>query len=199
MRKRTGVFGGSFDPVHSGHVQLARSFLKSGLIHQLLILLTPDPPHKEKEAQTPYKNRLDMLKIAFSEMEQTIVSDLERELPAPSYTLQTIRHLQTQEPKTLYYLCMGGDSLVDFHRWYKYEEILKAVPLLVAERPGYSITDVDPGILESVVFVDHEPVEESSTEIRNKWISATDSEVNLPQRVAAYIDDHNLYREQEQE
>lgn len=193
MRKRTGVFGGSFDPVHSGHIQLAQSFLKSGLIHQLLILLTPDPPHKEKGGQTPYENRLDMLKIAFSGMAQTIVSDLERELLAPSYTLQTIRHLQKKEPETFYYLCMGEDSLINFHRWYEFEEILKAVPLLVAERPGYNAADVDPSILESVVFVDHKPVKESSTEVRNKWISGSDSDVNIPAGVARYMDKHNLY------
>lgn len=196
-KKRTGIFGGSFDPVHKGHVALARSFLGSGLIHKLLILLTPDPPHKQNEKKTAYEDRLAMLLVAFKGIDNVKISTLERELPSPSYTLQTIEHLQKSNPDTLFYLCIGEDSLVQFDTWHKYKEILKRVDLIVAERPGYSRQSVSDGILESVIMIDHKPVKASSTEVRQglqQTSRCIDKKTDLPETVRKYIDEKGLYR-----
>jgi nicotinate-nucleotide adenylyltransferase len=190
LEKRVGIFGGSFDPVHNGHIKIARSFLNSGLIRELLILLTPSPPHKQATDQTDFSHRFEMLKLAFQSEEQVRVSDLEKELPQPSYTLQTIKHLQNRYPDAIFYLCLGQDSLRDFHKWHKYKKILERVTLLVASRPDVDTSSVDPEILEKVIFIDHEPVSVSSTEIRNR---REEERNELPAAVAEYIERHHLY------
>lgn len=197
MKKRVGIFGGTFDPVHTGHVALARSFLDSGLIDRLLVTLTPEAPHKQGKDKTSFDDRLAMLNLAFDEIEHAEVSTLEQRLPSPSYTLQTIKHLQETHPDTLFYLCMGEDSLVQFHKWYKYKEILKRADLIVAERPDYDYREVSDEILESVIMVDHNPVEASSTDVRQELQAGsygTGNETEVPEAVRKYIDEKGLYR-----
>jgi len=190
LEKRVGIFGGSFDPVHNGHIQIAKSFLNSGLIQTLLIILSPSPPHKTEKSQSDYSHRFKMLKLAFKDMPDIEVSDLESILPKPSYTVQTIEYLKENYPEKLFYLCMGEDSLRDFHEWYHYKEILQLVNLLVASRPNIESSGVDPEILEQVIFVDHDPVDVSSTKIRQ---SEKNEMEHLPEPVDRYIKKHNLY------
>jgi nicotinate-nucleotide adenylyltransferase len=191
LGNRVGIFGGSFDPVHNGHISVVKSFLKSGLIDEVLVLLTPNPPHKNSEG-ADYEHRLKMLKLAFRGMDKVVVSDLERKLPSPSYTVQTIEYLQKKNPDTNYFYCLGEDSIKDFQTWHRYSEILEMVSILVAERPGFSSEGMDDEILERTIFVDHEPIDMSSTKVRNKEIE--DRFSNLPASVKKYIHDHNLYQ-----
>ena len=196
-KKRVGIFGGTFDPVHTGHVALARSFLNSELIDTLLVTLTPEAPHKQGQDKTSFDDRLAMLNLAFGEIENAEVSTLEKQLPSPSYSLQTIKYLQNSHPNTLFYLCMGEDSLVHFHKWHRHREILKLVDLIVAERPGYDRHSVSDDILESVIMVDHHPVDASSTRVRQglqEQSHGIDKETDLPDRVRRYIDEKGLYR-----
>ena len=190
MKPRIGIFGGSFDPVHHGHLRAAKSFLESGLIHRLLVLCTPNPPHKPGK-MTPMHHRMEMLKRAFAGMDDVVISDLEKNLSSPSYTLQTIRYLKSENPESAYYLCLGEDSIEQFHNWYHYREILEEVPLLVAERPGFDSSRVDPEILIRTIFIDHKPVDISSTEIRKSG----DTTELLPDTVRSYIEAHQLYRD----
>jgi len=191
VKSRRGIFGGTFDPVHTGHIHSALSFLNSGLIDDLLVLLTPDPPHKDTSGRTPYHHRLEMLRLAFNGVHNVIVSDLETTLPQPSYTLQTVDYLTQANPDTLFYLCIGQDSLSAFHTWYKYEEILAKTDLLVAERPGYPTDQLAETIRESVIFVNHEPVDISSTRIRNRSHAIN---YHTPQAVIDYILENQLYK-----
>lgn len=191
--ERIGIFGGAFDPVHDGHISIALSFLKSNIIHRLLILPTPDPPHKKKEELASFQHRLRMLELAFNHIENTTVSDLESRLPSPSYSLQTLNYLLKELPATTCYICIGEDSLTDFKSWYHYEEILEKCCLLVAERPGYDKSIVQDDILERTIFVEHEPVPVSSTEIRSSASGSDVLQLSLPDQVREYISGNNLY------
>lgn len=193
MSDRIGIFGGSFDPVHNGHIAVIQSFLESRLFHKVQILLTPYPPHKETSGQTEFEHRFNMLNIAFEGMDNVEVSDLEKRLPNPSYTLQTIIYLQDTHPENTYFLCVGEDSIDSFKDWYKYDEILERVSLVVAERPGYGNEGLDSLVAERSVFVDHEPVDISSTEIRNGDLDVP-SDIALPGGVIKYAHEHNLYK-----
>ena len=173
---------------------MARSFLKSGLIDNLLVLLTPDPPHKRNIEKPSYHHRMEMLRLAFSEMERITISDLETTLPQPSYTLQTVNHLTKRYPDTLFYLCIGEDSLASFDTWYNYNEILDKTDLLTAERPGYSAENIPENIRESVIFVDHNPVDISSTRIRSQSFKKN---YDCPEPVIDYILTHRLYEQHE--
>lgn len=189
--KRIGLFGGSFDPVHNGHLEAVNSFLGSGLIDEIWILLTPDPPHKTDQKKTDFDHRYHMLKLAFQESDNTKISDVEKDLPKPSYTLQTIHHLKNQYPDYTFFLCLGEDSLQSFHKWHKYDEILEECTLMVVNRPGFDHSGVDSEILKKTIFVDHKPMNISSTEIRQTPDSS--ALMNLPDEVQKYIQKNNLY------
>ncbi|WP_069131786.1 nicotinate (nicotinamide) nucleotide adenylyltransferase [Rhodohalobacter halophilus] len=191
--KRIGLFGGSFDPVHNGHVEAVKSFLNSGFIDEVWILLTPDPPHKSGQVLNRFEHRLEMLKLAFRSLNRVKISQIETELPKPSYTLRTIEHLKNRYPDHLFYLCLGEDSLQTFHQWYKYREIIGECSLIVVDRPGADHSEVAPEILEETIFVEHQPQDISSTEIRSKPGSRVKRK--LPADVQAYIQKNNLYIE----
>ncbi|MGF1670892.1 MAG: nicotinate (nicotinamide) nucleotide adenylyltransferase [Balneolaceae bacterium] len=191
MSDRVGIFGGSFDPVHNGHIAVIHSLLKSNLFDFVRVLLTPHPPHKRDIKQASYEHRFAMLELAVSDIQNVMVSKLETRLPQPSYSLQTIDYLQRTEPENLFFLCLGEDSIVSFRNWYKYEEILKKTTLVIAERPGFDKKMVDAEILEKSIFVEHNPVDISSTGIRNR--NRSDFQNEVPPNVAEYIQQHNLY------
>lgn len=191
---RIGLFGGAFDPVHVGHQQVAESFLESNLIDELHLIPTPYPPHKEKGSSTSFYHRCEMLKLAFSDYDQVVVNDVEKKLPKPSYTIQTINHLQQIKPENIYYLCIGEDNLATFHTWYKCKEILKKVPLIVAGRPGSKAQPQQKEILERSIIIDHEEIEISSTMIRKK-LGSREFDETIPESIIGYIKRHNLYAE----
>lgn len=192
MKRRIGIFGGSFDPVHEGHREAVRSFLKSGLIDELWVLLTPDPPHKQTQSQAAYNHRLKMLQLAFDGWSGVVISTVEQDLPFPSYTLQTLHHLKAEHPEATFFLCLGEDSVQHFHRWKSWREILKEVTILAAERPGSDLNLAEPEVLEHTIFVDHEGVDFSSTKLRSGENALAGS--HLPDSVKQYIETHNLYR-----
>ncbi len=166
--------------------------MRSGVIDKLLVLPAPVPPHKKEVEKAGFEDRLNMLRIAFQDFENVEVSDLELQLPEPSYTIRTIIHLQKTYPDVNWFLCMGEDSLVDFHKWYQYKEILKRIPLLAAERPGFDGQTIDPEILERTIFADHNPIDVSSTGIRETArIKGVANEV--PAEVGEYIRENKLY------
>lgn len=191
---RIGLFGGAFDPVHIGHQRVAESFLKSNLIDELHLIPTAYPPHKLKESRTSFLHRSQMLKIAFSGYDNVIVNEIENQLSKPSYTLQTVKHLQQTHPENIYFLCIGEDNLASFHEWYEYKSILQKVALIVAERPGSENSRARKEVLERSIIIDHKKVEISSTEIRNLANLHKVAEA-VPESIIGYIQRHNLYAE----
>lgn len=191
--KKVGLLGGTFDPVHNGHVSIARSFFESSYIDELWIILTPYPPHKQKEHKVSFEHRLLMLNAAFQHDPVTIIT-VERDLPKPSYSYRTIQHLKKEHPKYEFFYCMGEDSLTNFHLWKYYELILEEVDLLVAHRPDSNHENVDLQILSQTTFVDHHPVDISSSDIKHKLHNNIEVEHLLPPKVLNIIDKENLYR-----
>lgn len=193
-----GVLGGTFDPVHRGHLSIARSFLDSGYIDRLWVMLTPDPPHKEGEALSPYPIRLKMLEKAFSGFERVEVSDLERRLETPSYTWRTLSRLRKQYPEKEFLLCIGEDSLTGFTSWKKWRRIVDRHHLLVARRPGSDpgeAGEIPAALRERTRYVTHRPVEISSTAIRRAIREGDDVSRWLPPGVMAIIRSEKLYEE----
>lgn len=193
MSDRIGLFGGTFDPVHNGHLAIARSFLDTGRIDELWILLTPFPPHKTSKDQASYELRYDMLKAAFSEFEFVKILTIENELPKPSYSIRSIRYLKENHPAKEFYFCMGEDSLANFNTWKHYQHILEEVRLMVAYRPGTDHTGVDNDILKRTQFVDHVPVDISSSKVREAIQLNKNLEELLPQKVIEIIHKESLY------
>lgn len=193
MAARIGLFGGTFDPVHRGHISIAQSFLSSGLIDELWVLLTPYPPHKQQADHTSYEKRFEMLTAAFEGMEHVVISMVENELPKPSYSVRTIRHFKDKYPDSTFYFCMGEDSLRHFHTWKKYREILDECELLVAQRPGESHRQVRDEILNKAHLVEHDPLDIASSDIRKSIKEGRDISGKLPKGVLKIIEKEQLY------
>jgi len=191
--KKIGLFGGTFDPVHIGHIEIADSFINSGCIDELWILLTPFPPHKLEKKHVSYDTRFQMLKLAFKEFDCKILS-VEKDLPKPSYTYRTIQALKKDHPDNIFYFCLGEDSLSKFHTWKHYEKILEEAELLVAKRPNSDHKSVDGIILSKTIFVDHHPIDISSSTIKENINDKEFLKSNLPNSVYSVIEKENLYR-----
>ncbi len=192
--KAIGLFGGTFDPVHNGHLAVAQSYLNSGFIDELWVVLTPDPPHKAGRELSRYELRKEMLEQAFAGMSRVTITDVETRLPRPSYTIQTVRYLAERYGDYSFYLCIGEDSLVDFERWYKWEEILEHCDLLVARRPNTEINPVNSKISRHAHFIEHSPVEVSSSELREKISRNEEVSNQIPDAVRKTIHKHRLYQ-----
>lgn len=195
MAQNIGLFGGTFDPVHNGHISISKAFLSSGLIDELWILLTPDPPHKQNNVHADYADRRQMLNLAFTHEKRVRISTVENTLPSPSYSIQTIHHLKKRYPEYNFFLCIGGDSLSSFHKWYKYREILDECELIVAHRPGFNESNIPIEIKNKAHFINNRPLDISSTEIRNRCSKGEKIKHLLPQSVADYIQDKQLYHQ----
>ncbi len=194
QKQSIGVLGGTFDPVHNGHVAIAKSFLKSGYIDSLCILLTPNPPHKSDREFANYSERLRMLMAVFHPIEKVKVSGLEFTLPRPSYTYQTMRYLKKSKPNNTFYLCLGEDSYLQFKKWYNWKGILEFCELLVAERPETKKGDIDEKLSGLTHFIEHTPVAVSSSAIREKLKNGETIDELVPEAVARIIQEENLYK-----
>jgi len=190
--KIIGLFGGTFDPVHNGHVSITESFINSGFIDELWVLLTPNPPHKAGNKHADYNVRLTMLKAAFEGTGVQILT-IENELPRPSYSYQTIQYFKKQFPDHTFYYCIGEDSLVNFKTWKHYEKILDEADLLVARRPSVEHEAVDKEILKHATFVNHEPILISSSEIRELVADGKEIDKLVPAQVRELIIKNHLY------
>ena len=193
MKRRVGLLGGTFDPVHNGHIAIAKSFLQTDYIDELWVLLTPYPPHKEGSQYAEYSVRLAMTKAAFEHIPNTFVSTIENDLPKPSFTFNTVRHLKQEHTDKEFFFCLGEDSIEKFHTWKYHQEIVDEVFLLAAFRPGYSHDKVHPSILERTKFVEHEPYKIASSDIRERIKHGEDVDHCIPKEVKAIIEQEHLY------
>lgn len=195
MGKKVGLLGGTFDPVHLGHIQISKSFLQSGYIDELWVLLTPFPPHKLEGNYVPYNIRKEMLDAAFDKLDNTLISTLEDTLSKPSYTINTILELKKQHPDHEFFFCLGEDSLAQFHTWKYHDKILDEVELLAAFRPGASHDHVGHAIINRTIFIDHEPSKISSTEVRHRIKDNLGVNNCVPEEVLSIIRKYNLYKD----
>lgn len=193
--KSLGLLGGTFDPVHNGHISIIRSYLQSSLLDHLIVTLTPDPPHKQEDKLTEYSHRLQMLELALSEIQDLSISTIEKELPTPSYTVNTVHFYRDRYPDAELYLCLGEDSFKQFESWHRWQEILSLCALLVARRPGAEQMDSrhSEEAWSHTRFVDHEPIDISSSMLRKNIKNGRKVNDFLPAEVIAYIRKHNLY------
>lgn len=189
---RIGIFGGSFNPVHNGHLHICNAFLNSNLIDELWVIPVYDPPHKPSEQLLAFNHRFEMTKLAFKSLSQVRVLDLEKDLPRPNYTLKTIEYLKSTYQDKTFLLCLGGDSLKYFDTWYKYETLLKAVKLVVVKRENISYDGIKPSILNRTMIIETDVTPESSSDIRIE-INKTGSSNQIPVEVMNYIRLNKLY------
>jgi nicotinate-nucleotide adenylyltransferase len=190
---KVGIYGGSFNPIHKGHTQLAASIVEQGLVDELWLLVSPLNPLKSGEVSdiAEYEHRLKMAELATEGIQGVKVSDFERHLPLPSYTVKTLAALREAYPKHEFVLVIGADNWERFPRWYRADEIIKKYRILVYRRPG---CEMDETVLPPSVQVVETPLYDvSSTEIRASVKKGRMMRRWLDSRVARYIKEKGLY------
>ena len=161
---RTGIFGGSFNPIHNGHIALARQLCEAAELDEVWLMVSPQNPLKRQADLLDDDLRLEMAQKAVSGEPNIKVSDYEFHLPRPSYTWNTLQALQRDYPDRQFVLMIGGDNWQSFSRWYRADDILKHYPVVVYPRRGSDIGTVPP----SVTVVEAELLDVSSTDIRRR-------------------------------
>lgn len=196
---RIGIFGGAFNPVHNGHINLAQSYLKSLSLDKLLVIPTANPPHKSAEGLACAQARLAMLSLAFKTDNKVEISDIEFRREEKSYTYDTITELRKSYPEDEFFLIIGNDQFLSFDKWYKYNELLSEVVLCTAAREKNKKEEII-SFAEKLLngrsdyyLAAFEPVIVSSSEIREKIKKNDDISCFVPAEVCKYIKDEGLY------
>ncbi|MDE6009893.1 MAG: nicotinate (nicotinamide) nucleotide adenylyltransferase [Muribaculaceae bacterium] len=199
--KRIGIFGGTFDPPHLGHLAVAQAALQSGEVDEVWLMVSPENPFKSGRRISPEADRLAMARIAVESLPEDVrsglhVSDFETRLPTPTYTITTLHALREAYPGCSFRIIIGGDNLTAFSRWRAHEEILRDYGVIVYPRPGDDPRDTGEIPPECVVLSDVPLFPYSSTEVRS-LLSDTDGQGRgsgmVPEGVVRYIIKHRLY------
>ncbi|MCW3071971.1 MAG: nicotinic acid mononucleotide adenylyltransferase [Bacteroidetes bacterium] len=188
---KVGLFFGSFNPIHVGHMVLANYMLEFTDLDRVWFVISPHNPLKKKASLLNERHRLQMVQIAVEDNSKLKASDAEFRLPQPSYTVNTLAHLKEKYPKNEFVLIMGEDNLGSFHKWKNYEEILKYHELYVYPRPEGIKTPLH--LHKKVKLVNAPHMELSSTMIRTAIKEKKDIRYFIPAKVWEYIKEMHFY------
>ncbi len=193
---KIGILGGTFDPIHNGHIELAVQVKKELKLTEVLIIPAAQPPHKSGECSS-FADRFEMARLAFEGMDGFAVSDIEKKLGGRSFTINTIRALkEIYPPKTEFYLIIGGDQLFTIESWYKYESILKEAHVTAVTRAGMSYTDMQEYANEigRVKVLNLDIPDISATHVRELLQNGGVPDGLVPEPVLRCIRERGLYR-----
>ena len=189
---KVGLFFGSFNPVHIGHLIIANHLVEYTDLEQLWMVISPQNPFKKKSSLASNYDRLHLVQLAIDGHPKIRASKIEFDLPVPSYTIDTLTYLQEIKPQHTYSLIMGGDNLTNFHKWKNYEKILEHHDIYVYKRPGSD--DHQFHEHERIQFVDAPLLDISATFIRKAIREGKSIQYLVPGEVYEYLRTSHLYR-----
>ena len=189
--KKTGLFGGLFDPPHIGHMITALDALLELELDEVWFLVSFNPPHREEHA--PFEKRFEMVELSVRNFERFKVCDIERKMELEkSYSLLVVRELKKRFPEREFWFIIGSDQFKKFSEWYKPEEILKEVKVAVLKREDDDFYTYP--FAENVIFLNNRCIEISSSEIRNRVKRGQEIRYFVRDEVEEYIKKEGLYR-----
>lgn len=188
-----GLYGGSFNPPHLGHLIVAETLREQFRLDQIWWIPARQPPHKAEATLVSPQHRLAMTRRATHDHPAFAVSDVEVQRAGASYTVDTVRALQTAHPDETFSLLLGSDSLRHFSAWRDPEEIVARVSLIVYPRPGAAEVDVESSLAGRVRFAEAPLLAISGTAIRARLRAGRSIRYLVPEAVRVYIEQHGLY------
>ncbi len=195
---RVGLFFGSFNPVHVGHMIIANQVHSLTSLDQVWMVVSPHNPFKKKSTLANDFDRLHLVNLAIGDNVHLRASNIEFSLPKPSYTIDTLTYLKEKYPDYQFSLIMGGDNLRTFHKWKNYQQILDSHDLVVYTRPGYTnehnLNQANITILQDLPLLNI-----SSTYIRNSIREGISIQYLVPDAVYEYLRDSNMYTRKKKE
>lgn len=196
---RLGVFGGTFDPVHTGHLVAAETARQAADLDSIMFVPAGEPWLKDGEVVGAKQDRMRMVELAIDGNNRFIGSDMELQRPGPTYSVDTLEALRDQRPGDQLFLIVGMDALDDFGRWSRPQRILKLATLLGIARPGYNrpdpsqLDDIRPGVSRDVIVAEGPLLDVSATDIRERLGRGASVRYLVPEAVERYIYENGLY------
>ena len=208
MRRIIGVFGGTFDPVHNGHVLTISELLQKLPFEMILVIPNLQPPHRES-SQVSYKHRYEMASMAFKDIPKTIVDNRESLRDGPSYAIETVKEIMSEEEGVRVVMIVGSDSFVDIHSWYKWQDLINLVDFVIMKRPDLPLSknkkvkdlvstewfkkDLFEGSQLKIFEIEVTPFKISSSSIKEKIAKGKKIDHLVNSLVEEYIKEHGLY------
>lgn len=198
---KVGIMGGTFNPIHLAHTEMAKVCLRQQDLDKILFMPSKNPPHKKDKSILPENERAVMVKLAVSEYDKFVFSDFELQRKGTTYTADTLRLLQEENPDDNYYFIMGADSLLYLDKWYRPQEILKRAVILAIGRDGSTPDELKEKRKElikqydkaDIRFVHMRQMDISSSMIREGIAHGENMEKYLDKEVWNYINANGLY------
>ncbi len=196
------LYGGSFDPIHNGHIHIAREVYDQLDVDKVIFLPAGLPPHKVDRNMTPPMQRYEMVKLALEFEPAFSVSDYEVTMDGPSFTAHTLRYFRSQFTGCRIFWLIGGDSFSQLAKWYKPDQIVDICTVVTVKRPGFEL-DIEPLKAKLTVeqidkllahVIDIPLTDESSTEVRRRVAAGEPIDDMVPKSVAEYIERNYLYQ-----
>lgn len=198
---RIGIFGGTFDPIHMGHLILAEQCRQQAKLDRVWFLPAAHPPHKSEYPVTRFEQRCEMIELATAGHPAFRIERLEKELPAPSYTAKTLAELHRRHPEDEFFLLMGSDGLPDLPGWFEPRQVIEHAGLIIVPRPGVMLWTAERLALALKIeatavrlqFVACPMIEISSRELRRAVADDMSIRYLAPRAVEEYIRDRKLF------
>lgn len=190
---KVGLYFGSYNPIHIGHLAIANYMVEYTDIDQLWFVVSPQNPFKKKNNLLDDYQRLEMAHRAVEGDDRLRASNIEFSLPKPSYTVDTLAYLKEQHPNHQFVILMGSDNLENFHKWKNYETIVENFGVIVYPRPGFDKSKVQ--FHKNIIIAEGAPLMEISSSFIRKAISeGKDVRHFLPQKTGEYLQEMNFYK-----
>lgn len=194
MNKNVGLFFGSFNPIHVGHLIIANHMTEFSDLEEVWMVVTPHNPHKKKKTLLDDVHRLAMVRIAIEDFPNLKASNIEFDLPRPNFTINTLAVLEEKYPEINFCLIMGEDNLKSFHKWKNFELILERHSIYVYPRISKEDNKTMFSCPSKIIKIAAPIVEISSTFIRKGIKANRNIQPLLPQKVWKYLDEMNFYK-----
>lgn len=199
---RIGIMGGTFNPIHQGHIMLAQRAYEQFQLDKVLVIPNKLPVYKEHDELLDSRQRSQMVLLAIRDFPYMEFSDLELTRPGPTYTIDTLYALQEQYSDAELFFILGGDSLLELHKWRQYKEILALSAILCAKRENADVPELNRAkerlqheVPEAKIYIMETPMMNiSSTEIREQFQTGDKTPTGIPKAVLNYIQEHHLYQ-----